>query len=148
MANYSTDADLLLIRSNILSLGVSEWGDKHTEAKEFIDRSIAAKWYRTVAADNNVDYLEVPFDGDNLLNEGSQLKRLSCYKALQLIYIDLMKELPEQDGFERHSNKFESLYNKELSEVLSYGLDYDWNLSGAITTSERDQPKKRRLRKA
>lgn len=147
MTNYSDDADLLLIRSNILSFGVDSWEDKHTEAKKFIDRVIDSRWYRTVAADNNVNYLEIPFDGDYLLNN-EQLKRLSCYKVLQLIYLDLMKELPDQDGFERHSNKFEALYDKELADVLSCGLDYDWNHSGEITQSERDQPKKRRLKRA
>ena len=148
MANYSDDNDLLKIRANILSLGKTEWLDKHAEAKEIIDRVVSSKWYRTVASDNNIDYLDVPFDSDYLLNEGEQLKRLSCYKTLQLIYLDLMKELSEEDGFERYSNKFENHYDKELTEVLSAGLDYDWNKSGAITSDEREQPKKRRLRRS
>ena len=147
MSNYSDDDDLIKIRTNILSLGVTDWEDKHIESKEIIDRAIASKWYRTVASDNNVNYLDTPFDSDYLLNGGDQLTRLSCYKALQLIYLDLMKELPDQDGFERYSDKFEDLYDKELSEILSSGLDYDWDQSGSITSGERDQAKKRRLRR-
>ena len=148
MSNYSTDADLLLIRSNILELGVDSWEDKHTEAKVFIDRTIASKWYRTLAGDNNVSFLDVPFDSNNFLNGGEQLRRLSCYKTLQLVYLDLMKEMKEKDGFERYSDKFEKLYEKELEEILSAGLDYDWDLSGVITEEERDQSNKRRLKRA
>jgi len=147
MANYSDDDDLIKIRTNILSLGVSSWEDQHKESKDIIDRAIAAKWYKTIASDNDVNYFDVPFDSTYLLDAGNQLKRLSCYKTLQLIYLDLMKELPDKDGFERYSDKFEDLYEKELSEILSAGLNYDWNRSGAITSEEREQPKKRRLRR-
>ena len=148
MSNYSDDDDLIKIRTNILSLGVTDWEDKHIESKEIIDRAIASKWYRTVASDNNIEYLTVPFDSDFLLNDGEQLKRLSCYKTLQLIYLDLTKETPEEDGLERQSNNFAKLYASELKEVLSAGLDYDWDRSGAISFDEKEQTKKRRLRRS
>ena len=148
MGNYSTDTDLLKIRSNILSLGVLNWESKHKDAKEYIDRSLASRWYRTIAADNNVDYRSVPFTGDQLSDGGTQVNLLSCYKTLELIYLDLMKDTPESDGFERHSSIFEKKYHKEFEEILSSGIDYDWDDSGSITSEEKDQPKKRRLQKA
>lgn len=144
---YSTDSDLVKIRSDILSLGVDSWSDKHLNARTYIDKVLAFRWYRTVAADNNINYLDVPFDNDKFLNDGEQLNLLSCYKTLSLIYLDLMKDTLEEDGFERHSKLFEKKYYIELSELFSIGLDYDWDSSGTITSGERNQPKKRRLRR-
>jgi len=145
---YSTDDDLVAIRSNILLLGVDDWEQKHIDAKIYIDKIIESQWYRTTALDNGIDYLETVFNADLLSDSGSQLKLLSCYKTLELIYVDLMKDTQEEDGFERHSKFFGKLFDKELKNVLSIGLDYDWNLSGSISSDERQQPKKRRLRRS
>ena len=40
---YSNDDDLLEIRSNILSLGVTSWTDKHVAAQTEIDRSLETR---------------------------------------------------------------------------------------------------------
>lgn len=148
MAAYSEDLDLISIRPDILNLGVEEWSEKHDAAKIIIDRAIDRKWYRSIALDNNVDYRDVPFDSDYLGNSGEQLKTLSCYKTLELIYLNLQKNTPEDDGFERQRKLFKGLYEDEFSDVVDSGLDYDWNRSGDIVLDEQLQTKKRRVRRA
>lgn len=145
---YSDDSDLLKIRPDILSLGVSSWSEKHDEAALIIDRAIDSEWYRSIALDNNVDYQEFPFDGTLLVGEGSQLLRLSCYKTLELIYLSVQKNTAEDDGFERQRKIFLKMYKEEFVGVLGSGMDYDWDRSGAISIEERSQPTKRRLTKA
>lgn len=140
---YSTDDDLLKIRSNILSLGVSDWEEQHKEAFEIINRALIARWYREVADDNSIDWRETEFDPEKV--DTSQLLRLSCYKTLELAYLYLMKDAPEPDGFERQHEIFAKKYINELSEVLSLGINYDWDEDDEISSEEMYQSRQRRL---
>ena len=120
---YSEDSDLIEIRPDILDLGVSGWDAKHNEAQLIIDRAIDRKWYRSIALDNNVDYRDVPYDGDNLSDGGVQLLRLSCYKTLELIYLFVQKNTEKGDGFERQRKIFKDLYTEEFNDVINSGID-------------------------
>lgn len=145
---YSEDSDLIEIRPDILDLGVSGWDAKHNEAQLIIDRAIDRKWYRSIALDNNVDYRDVPYDGDNLSDGGVQLLRLSCYKTLELIYLFVQKNTEKGDGFERQRKIFKDLYTEEFNDVINSGIDYDWDRSGEVSIDEQMQTKKRRARRA
>lgn len=145
---YSNDSDLIEIRSNILDYGIADWSSKHDDAKRKIDRILASSWYKSIASDNNVDYIDNPFDSTKLLNSGTQLKELACYKTLELIYLELTKDTSEEDGFERQRKIFKALFNEELNLVLNSGLDYDWDSSGVVSLEEKLQPVKRRLHRS
>lgn len=148
MTAYSKDSDLIKIRPNVLDLGVPNWLEKHDDAKSIINRAIDKDWYRSIALDNNVDFITIPFDSDLLLNSNIQLNRLSCYKTLELIYLNLQKDTPEDDGFERQRKIFKDLYHDEFEETINSGLDYDWDASGVVAPEEKMQTRKRRLRRA
>jgi len=144
---YSTDADLVKIRPNILGLGVAEWDDKHKQVFDIINRVLISRWYRNTAYSMGVEnWRETPFDPE--LVDETQLFTLSCYKVLELIYMNLMKDSPEPDGFEREMGIFRKLYNAELKELLGLGINYDWDDSGTIDPDdEKYIPSTRRLRR-
>lgn len=140
---YSTDEDLLEIRSNILSLGVDSWEEQHQKAFGIINRAIINKWYKEAAKDYSLDYRDAEFSPD-LVEEGF-LTELSCYKTLELIYLQLMKDSPQQDGFGRNREIFRDLYNEELREILASGISYDWDGDSSIVDTEKYQRVPRRL---
>ena len=144
---YHSEDDLVEVRPEILNFGVTDFDNRMQESEDIINRVLDAQWYRAVAEDNGVDWRETVFDPTLLLNGETQLKRLSVYKSLQLIYMHLMKESPESDAFERMMKLFKSLYTDELNEVLNAGLDYDWDASGTIDSGERNLPVIRRLQR-
>jgi len=143
VTEYSTDDDLVKIRPNILTLGVSDWEEQHREAFSIINRVLISRWYREVAEDNDVDWRTTEFDPE--LVDVDQLLRLSCYKTLELIYMYLMKDSPEADGFERQMELFATKYNNELSELLALGINYDWDDDDSFASDEKYQPRQRRL---
>jgi hypothetical protein len=143
---YSTDDDLIKIRPNILELGVSDWEETHKESFSIINRVLIARWYRSVADEYDVDWRETEFDPDKM--DVSQVTRLSSYKTLELAYLSLMKDAPEPDGFERECDLFRKRYNEELREVLSIGINYDWDEDDTISSDEKYQPSQRRLVRA
>jgi len=145
MANYCDDSDLVDKRPKILTYGVSTFEDQITEATSIINRIIEARWYREAAGNFGYDYRETQFDPDNLLDSETQLKRLAVFKSLELAYELLMKDAPDQDGFERQMNNFAKKYKEELAIVLDVGLNYDWDAGGAITSDERYQKSARTL---
>jgi len=140
---YSTDADLLKIRPNILNLGMPTWEDLHIEAFDIINRTLIARWYKEIAAEHGVDWWLTEFDPDYV--DATQLVRLSCYKVLELAYMQLMKDSPESDGFERHRDYFEKKYSQELKEVLAIGINYDWDADDEIDTDEKYETSPRRI---
>jgi hypothetical protein len=140
---YCEDQDMQEIRPNILDLGVSSWLNQRKEAFENINRVIANRWYRKVAIQKSVDAFTEEFDPDKVKEDS--LKRLACFKALELAYMFLMKDSSEPDGFERNMKTFRNRYNEELELVLAFGVEYDWDGDGTITPDEKNIRTVRRL---
>jgi hypothetical protein len=143
---YSTDEDIEKIRPNILELGVSDWLTQHEESFAIVNRTLIGKWYINVAIEYGLDYREVEFDPN--LVDIDQVRRLASYKALELIYLYLMKDSPEADGFEREMSLFRNRYNDELLDLLAIGINYDWDEDGIVDASEKYVPQMRRLHRA
>ena len=118
---YSTDDDLVKIRPNILSLGVGSWDDMHLEAFALINRTLISRWYKVIAEEHGLDWWLTEFDPD--LVDVTQLLRLSSYKVLEHIYMHIMKDSPEADGFERQMKLFSKLYSQELKDLLAIGIN-------------------------
>jgi len=139
---YSTDADLVKIRPNIMSLGVSAWTDQHNESTAIINRALLA-WYNTEATKRG--YADIQFDSSKILNASTQLKRLACYKTLELAYMYLMVDGVQEGGFRNEMTLFRELYEREFNAVLESGIDYDWDDDGAIDDYEATDAAPRRL---
>jgi len=146
MAEYCSESDLITIRPQILNLGVTDWTDQIEEAGNIIDRAIEVRWYRRIAEDNDVDWRETQFNRDLLKSASTQVKRLACYKTLELAFMYLMKHRAD-DAFEKEREMFSKLYKEELQEVLLTGLDYDWE-DDDLDTEEMLVPRIRRLMRA
>lgn len=144
---YHSDDDLIEVRPNVFGYGVTDFENQMEESESIINRVLDAKWYRLNAKNAGVDPQADPFDSSKVLTT-TQIRRLAVYKSLQLIYLYLMKESRDPDVFERQSNTFKKMYTDELAEVLTAGIDYDWDESGQIDESERSVPRVRRLLKA
>jgi len=144
MAEYCSEDDLVLIRPDVMDLGIKDWSSQIEEAGLVIDRIVEVEWYRRIAEENDIDWRVTPFDRDLLLNADDQLTRLGCYKTLELIFMYLMKHNLE-DVYDKERLLFRGLYAEELEDVMKFGLDYDWDESGAITSDESIVPRVRRL---
>jgi len=149
---YCEDADLVKIRPNILDLGVKDWVEQREEAFKIMNRRFIKDWYKDqiVAHYTNIPgwqadetWRDQPFDPD--LTDLDQIKRAACYKSLELAYLYLMKDTPDNDGFARQYELFRKMYNEEISELLAIGLNYDWDEDGTIQADEKYYPTQRRL---
>ena len=141
---YSQDADLVVVRPNILNLGVSGWDTQAKDAFDVINRTLIARWYKDVALEHNIlDWRTTEFDPERV--DADQLTKLSVYKTLEFSYMHLMKDSPEADGFERESNFFRDRYNEELRIILGLGVNYDWDEDDTISAEEKYTPQIRRL---
>lgn len=143
---YCTEDDLEQVRPNIMQLGVDGWDDQLAEADSIINRVLESRWYRAACKEYNTDYRQTPFDSTKLLSAATQLTRLATYKTLELAYLYLQKDKGgDDDPFSKQAGDFRKLYTTELSEVLAYGLDYDWDASGDLDYTEQKMPVTRRL---
>jgi len=144
---YSTDEDLTKIRPKIMNYGIENWAAQRVEAESYINRILDHQWYRPQCSDLGVDWRAYPFNSELLLNYAEQLKSLSCYKTLSLVYLYLMKDSPEEDAFERQHKLFSKLFADELRAVLAAGIDYDWDEDEELLSQETKRPMIRRLKR-
>lgn len=115
------------------------------ESEDIILRTVESRWYRNLASSYGLDWRSTPFNSDLMLNADTQLKRAAVYKSLELIYLFLMKESPEPDAFERQVKLFAGRYKDEIGDVLTAGIDYDWDEDDEIAAGENILPRIRRL---
>lgn len=148
MTPYSTDHDLVDQRPDILDLGQGDWTHMHEKAKVHIDRDIKIKWYRKAANDMSGNFFRdfvlrinpffrIDLYNPDLLLTPEQLKDLSTYKTLQLIYQSREKET-QNDPFAVQTEIWRKRYNDELIAVIASGIDYDWNQDGNISRTEKN----------
>lgn len=146
---YCIDTDLLKYRPDILSLGVDSWTVQREEAFSIINRFISSRWYKFTAPEMGCDPSLNLFDSTKIGSESlTSLKRLECFKTLELAYMYLKKDFPEPDGFERNEKAFRQRYNEELESIMAEGIDYDWTGSGTIESEEKAVRYSRRLVRA
>lgn len=140
---YCEDADLLTYRSNILSLGVADWEIQRAEAFSTINRMLIARWYNQAAKTQGVDPTLTFFEPAKI--EEGFLKRLECFKTLEFAYMILMKDAPDEDGFERNMKLFARQYGAEFDSVIGMGVSYDWSGDGTLDSEETKIRAPRRL---
>jgi hypothetical protein len=145
MAAFSNDEDLLRYRPSALDHGIEELSDLHEEAHDLIIEALEATWFRDQALSHGLNPDLTAMDETRL--ETSRLRRLSCYKVLELLYRRLMKVTPQEDGFARLKADFGKEFDREFQRLVTQGLGYDWNYGGAITQDEKFTPQLRRLRR-
>lgn len=143
MANYSTDADLVFLRPNILNNGQADFSWAHEQAYNDINRTLEAEWYISVAALHSVDYSITAMDATKLV--AAELKQLSVYRALELIYISMAKDIvPGTDGPFAWAAWARQCYEEELARILKIGPSYDWKGDG-ITQADKFDTFQRKL---
>ena len=146
MATYCVDRDLLVYRSNILSLGIKGWEEQRLQAFNVINRMLVARWYNQAAALQGIDPTLTLFDPTQVADD--ELNRLECFKTLEFAYMLLMKDSPEPDGFERNMTTFAKLFGTEFDSVIGMGISYDWDDSGTVDDDEVKIRAPRRLYRA
>ena len=135
---YSTDVDLLAIRSTIMDLGVTSWADFHDLAATAINDDLEVKWYRQASNKAGYDWRYTSFDPTLMLNSSTQLLNLSCAKTFFLIYRYLAQDTTiELDAYGQQRGYWEYQYDQELVRVIEKGIDYDWSSSGVIDDYEK-----------
>ena len=145
MAVYSQDEDLLVFRADALRVGGDDLGDLHREAHDLIFETLESQWFRDQAVEHGYDPDETRLDDSRL--DTVRLRRLACYKVLELVYQQQCKLLGSPDGAERQRDHFRGQYDAELQRLMVTGLGYDWDYGGSISTDERYSPRIRRLKR-
>lgn len=144
---YSTDADLELRRADILDLLPDGADALRGLAEEQMLKDLERSWFLPTAKNRGVDPRTNPFDPARCVD--AELKQLSTLKTLVCVHEHLMRHNSQDpDGFERLRDFYEKAYRTELAELCRSGLDYDWDGSGDLATSEKATQAPRTLMRA
>ncbi len=142
---FTTDADLVKKRANILELGVSAFPDQHLETARIILRDLKL-WYETEAQRRGIDAKDTPIDQALFLESDEEITPAATLLALSLCYDYLAKDLPIQnDGFKSQSLDYQKKFKDDWAACMLNGFSYDWDSSGSIDANERAIYEPRRL---
>lgn len=146
MANFSADSDLLEYEPEITNYGIQDFSDLHAKSKQDILRHLRINWWpRSTFQRYDLTagtYLEMNED----LITNAQFKRASVYHVLgYYIYPRLSTFSPEGDIFREKMQYYRQEYANEIDAVLKDGVEYDYNSSGTIESSEKQSTHFNRL---
>ncbi len=142
---FTTDADLVKKRANILELGVSAFPDQHLETARIILRDLKL-WYETEAQRRGIDAQDTPIDQTLFLESDDEITPAATLLALSFCYDYLAKDLPIQnDGFKSQSLDYQKKFKDDWAACMLNGFSYDWDISGSIDANERAIYEPRRL---
>ena len=152
MANFSTDSDLTFYQPDILNFGIANFtspNDYHAQAREDIERDLRIKWFPVYQRniEEDISVLEtIEMDGTKLTD--AQWKRCSVYKVIADYVCPLLTKFNSADNLDRFQvmmNHYRTLYEKEFTDVLRDGVEYDDDSSGTVTNSEKEAYHRLRL---
>jgi len=152
MANFTVDTDLTFYQPDILGFGIANFttpNDYHAQARADIERDLRIKWFPVYKTniEKNISVLgTVEMDGTKLTD--TQWKRCSVFKVISDYACPLLTKFNSSDNLDRFQvmmNHYRVLYEKEITDVMRDGVEYDDDSSGTITTSEKEPYHRLRL---
>ena len=125
---FSSDADLLAIAPDILSLGIDSFSTEHAKAQSDIERHIRAVWWdkRGFSGELKPQYLT-----------DSQWTRSSAYLVLWKYALPQLTNWVDNDRFLGMIDFYKSRYGEEIEAVFKDGVEYDDDNDGTIDDDEK-----------
>jgi|TARA_R110000744_G_scaffold152542_1_gene266667 hypothetical protein len=126
---YSSDADLLKLIPDILSLGIESFFLEHPKAEADIQRELRIKWWPRKGLSGEMD---------NTKLTGSQFVMASTYLVMWRYALPQLTNWVDGDRFGNMIDFYKARYGEELEAILSDGVDYDSDGDGSITQAEKE----------
>ena len=125
---FSTDADLMQISPDILSLGIDSFRQEHAKAQADIEREIRNRWWekRGISGELIPSYLT-----------DSQWSKTAAYLVLWKYALPQLTNWVDGDRFQNMISFYKSRYAEELEAVFQDGVEYDDDNSGTIEADEK-----------
>ena len=126
---YSSDADLLKLIPDILSLGIESFFLEHPKAEADIQRELRIKWWPRKGLSGEMD---------NTKLTSSQFVMASTYLVMWRYALPQLTNWVDGDRFGNMIDFYKARYGEELEAILSDGVDYDSDGDGSITQAEKE----------
>jgi len=125
---YSSDADLLKLIPDILSLGIESFVLEHPKAEADLQRELRIKWWprKNIAGEMDTTKLTP-----------AQFTMASAYLVLWRYALPQLTNWVDGDRFGNMIDFYKARYGEELEAVLSDGVDYDEDGDGAVDFAEK-----------
>lgn len=144
---YAVTNDLVALRADITSHGVSDWSAHIAFAEADVVERIKSEWFPMAARSNYgyglalTDYqiIQDAFDVSKL--NAAALKNLVCFRAMAAyIYPSLTRDVDDgEDAYSRRALRYAERYEEEWAKCRAIAL-YDFNSDATFSALERQEP--------
>lgn len=125
---YSSDANLVDLIPDILTLGITQFTDEHPKAEADIQRELRIKWWPRK---------NISGEMDNSKLTATQFTTVSAYLVLWRYALPQLTNWTEGDRFGNMIEFYKARYGEELESVLADGVDYDADGDGNVKEDEK-----------
>tara|TARA_R110000787_G_scaffold279942_1_gene390373 strand:+ start:41 stop:454 length:414 start_codon:yes stop_codon:yes gene_type:complete len=125
---FSTDANLVDLIPDILSLGITQFTDEHPKAQSDIERELRIKWWPKKGISGEMD---------NTKLTDAQFTRCASYLVLWLYALPQLTNWVEDDRFMHMITFYRARYGEELEAILNDGVEYDADGDGTVQDDEK-----------
>tara|TARA_R110000782_G_scaffold64810_5_gene132018 strand:+ start:370 stop:780 length:411 start_codon:yes stop_codon:yes gene_type:complete len=125
---YSSDADLLKLIPDILSLGIESFVLEHPKAQSDIQRELRIKWWPKKNISGEMDTAKLT---------SGQFVQASAYLVLWRYALPQLTNWVDGDRFGNMIDFYKARYGEELDALLADGVEYDEDGDGAVKEEER-----------
>jgi len=125
---FSSDADLMKLVPDIVSLGIESFILEHPKAKADIERELRIKWWPRKGLAGEMDASKLT---------SSQFTMASSYLVLWRYALPQLTNWVDGDRFQNMIDFYKARYGEELDSVLRDGVEYDDDGNSVIDDDEK-----------
>jgi hypothetical protein len=125
---FSTDANLVDLIPDILSLGITQFTDEHPKAQSDIERELRIKWWPKKG---------IAGEMDNTKLTDAQFTRCASYLVLWSYALPQLTNWVNDDRFMHMITFYRARYGEELDAILKDGVEYDTDGDSTVQDDEK-----------
>ncbi len=125
---FSTDANLVDLIPDILSLGITQFTDEHPKAQSDIERELRIKWWPKMG---------IAGEMVNSKLTDAQFTRCASYLVLWRYALPQLTNWVDGDRFTNMIDFYRARYGEELDVVLKDGVEYDADGDSIVQDDEK-----------
>ncbi|HAS23830.1 MAG TPA: hypothetical protein DCR51_12080 [Idiomarina loihiensis] len=129
---FSSDADLIKLVPDILSLGITSFTLEHPKAQADIERDLRIKWWPRKRRSGDTEEM------DNSKLTDSQFTQAASFLVLWMYVLPKLTNWVDNDRFLEMIDFYKARYGEEMEAVYGDGIEYDLDGDGTVTDLEKE----------
>ena len=136
--SFANNSDLVTYYPSAMDHGVADWTSELSVAQGDVEKLIKTRWFNQEFSQNRGRVtVGMPIFDPAKLTE-TQWTRATVYRALAVYILPKLSTFrPEGDSFREQLAFYQNRFDEEFNLQLGFGVEYDLDDDGQVSTGEK-----------